>query len=255
MTNRWCSLTAALSVAMIAATACTQTAGGTAQPAPNLKPRPLTGSAITQVLLDDAALTGILNQSFERDTGVSAWSGGPEKLRHPFDSATPADCLGVAVLLDQRAYQSSSVKDVAGASWRHTGEAAKVQGVIEGVTTLPTAADAAALFTKFSAQWSRCDGTTLSLPAGEIGFTDKIADVRVANSVLAATVSIYSSYSELLGGPMPDARAIGVRGNCLVEVDAMFSSGHHPSDQGSGDINTSAVNIAHAMMDKVSGLS
>jgi len=50
---------------------------------------------------------------------------------------------------------------------------------------------------------------------------------------------------------VPLARALGVRGNCLVEVAVHFFGNSYPSDQGSGEINTSAVDIAHAMMDRL----
>lgn len=240
-----------LSIGLLA-TGCTVAIGGTAQPAPNLKPRPLTGQTVKQVLLDDAGLSKLLNQPFRADTDSPPWFGGKEDLRHPFDSASPADCVGVAVLMEKSAYRSADIKDAAGESWLQDGRPARVLSVLEGVVTLPTAADANALFAKFSAQWNHCDGATLTLPAGTITFSDTITDVRVANSVVAATVSIEEDYA---GGQLPDARAIGVRGNCLVEAEVTFYSSQSPSDQGSGDLHTSAIDIAHIMMEKVSASS
>jgi hypothetical protein len=46
-----------------------------------------------------------------------------------------------------------------------------------------------------------------------------------------------------------------VRDNCLVEVEVNFFNTSNPSHQESDDMNTSALDIAHAMMDKVSDLS
>jgi hypothetical protein len=40
----------------------------------------------------------------------------------------------------------------------------------------------------------------------------------------------------------------------IVSLVAFFGNSY-PSDEGSGDLNTSAVDIAHAMMEKVSALS
>jgi hypothetical protein len=236
----------------VLAAGCTVAIDGKARPAPNLAPRPLTGQTVQQVLLDDAALSRILQQPFKADAGTPPWSGGMDMLRHPFDSASPADCVGVAVLLEKSAYQSGNVKDVAGESWEQDGGPARVISVLEGVVALPTAAEAGALFAKFSAQWNHCDGATLTLPAGTITFSNRITDVRIADSVVAATVSIQA---DSYGDPMPDARAIGVRANCLAEVEVTFYSTPSPSDRGSGDPHTSAVEIAHAMMDKVSALS
>jgi hypothetical protein len=50
---------------------------------------------------------------------------------------------------------------------------------------------------------------------------------------------------------MPVARALGVRGDYLVEVAVRFFGNDDPPAQGSGDINTSAIDIAHAMMDRL----
>jgi hypothetical protein len=55
--------------------------------------------------------------------------------------------------------------------------------------------------------------------------------------------------------PTPQARAIGVRLNCLVEVEVVFFGGRRPSDPGSGNVDTSGVDVARALMDRVSALS
>jgi hypothetical protein len=237
------------------ATGCTDVIRGTARPARNLKPKPLTGQTIKQVLLDGPALSKILDQSFKPDASLPPWFGGPDKLRRAYSvSPSRTDCLGVIALEEKTTYRSTNIKDVAGESWWHDGGSAKVISVTEGIITFPTAADANALFTKFTAQWQQCDGVTTTLPGDKISFTDTISDVRVANSVLAATVSVKSDIGGG-GSGFPEARAIGVRVNCLVEVEISFYSSRRPSDQGSGDVNTSAIDIAHIMMDKISALS
>jgi hypothetical protein len=50
---------------------------------------------------------------------------------------------------------------------------------------------------------------------------------------------------------VPEARAIGVKGNCLVEVEVSFIPVSYPGDEGSADINTSAIDIACAIMDRL----
>lgn len=127
------------------------------------------------------------------------------------------------------------------------------EGGDEGVVALPSAAAADDLFARFSAQWKECDGTTLTVPASAFG-QRSITDVRVADSVVAATVSLRRGTHSILAS-VPQARAVGVRGNCVVEVAVTFFGITHPSDQGSADISTSAVDIAHAMMDRISELS
>ena len=54
---------------------------------------------------------------------------------------------------------------------------------------------------------------------------------------------------------VPEGRAISVRGNCLVEAEVDFFNPSNPSHQGTGDINTTPADIAHAMMDKIGALS
>ncbi len=242
---------ALLSVGLLAA-GCTVVVGGTARPAPNLRSRPLTGQTVKQVLLDDAALSKILDQSFKTDPRFPPRFGGPETLQDD-GSASPADCLGVALMLQRSVYQSANVKDVAVERSR-AARSVKVIGVKEGVVALPTAADAEALFAKFSQQWQKCDGTTLPLPGSAFKLAAKTTNVRVGNSVLVATVSMALTLPGSDSAAIPEGRAIGVQGNCLVEVQVDFFASN-PSHQGSGDINTSAADIAHAMMDKVSALS
>ncbi|WP_161807978.1 sensor domain-containing protein, partial [Mycobacterium intracellulare] len=55
--------------------------------------------------------------------------------------------------------------------------------------------------------------------------------------------------------PTPQARAIGIRSNCLVEVEVVFFGGRRSTDPGSANVNSSALDIARAMMDRVNALS
>jgi hypothetical protein len=233
---------------------CTATIDGRARPAPKLTPRPLTGQTIEQVLLHGRALSRILNQSFQIDARFPPQFGGPEALQAD-GSASAVDCLGVAMMLQQSVYQSTNVKDVAVETWRRAAKSVKVTSVKEGVVSLPTAADANSLFAKFSQQWQKCDGTTQPLPDSVFRFNAKTTNVQVANSVLAATVSFAFSLPSSDSAAIPAGRAIGVRDNCLVEVEVNFFNTSNPSHQESDDANTSALDIAHAMMDKVSDLS
>jgi hypothetical protein len=233
---------------------CTTVVGGKAQPAPRLTPRSLTGRTIKSVLLDDGALSQILNQPFKIDHRFPPRFGGPEALQD-YGSASPVDCLGVAVMLQQNVYQSTNLEHVAVETWWHAASSAQVTSVKEGVVSLPTAADATALFAKFSQQWQKCDGNTLPLSGSVFRLKARTTDVQVATSVGAATVSMEFASPTSDSGSIPAARAIGVRGNCLVEVEVDFFDPSNPPPQESGGINRSAVDIANAMMDRVSALS
>ena len=163
------------------------------------------------------------------------------------------------MMLQKSVYESAGVKDVAYESWWNNGDPAQVISVIEGVVTLPSAAQAEALFATFSNQWQQCNGTTTTEQNGPISTTNDISDVRVAdasNTVVAATNTASSVLPNMPAlQPTPQARAIGVRLNCLVEVAVVFFGERRPSDPGSAKVDTSAIDIAHVMMDKVSALS
>jgi hypothetical protein len=244
---------AVLSIGLLA-TACTVVTGGKAQAPPSLGARSLTGQTIRQVLLGDETLSRILEQPFTIDRRLPPRFGGPEALQD-LGSASPVDCLGVAEMLHQSVYDSGKVNDVAVENWRHAVMSAKLTGVKEGVVSLPTAADANALFSRFAQQWQRCDGQMLVLPDPVLRLKAKITNVQVAPSVLTGTVSIAFASSSSDTVSILAGRAIGVRGNCLVEVEVDFFNASSRSLQGSSITNATAFDIAQAMMDRVSALS
>jgi len=236
------------------ATACTVVTGGKAQSPPNLGPQSVTGQAIRQVLLGDDTLSRILQQRFIIDERLPSRFGGSEALRG-LGSAPPADCLGVAEMLRENVYPSGKVNDVAIENWRHAAMSANVTGVKEGAVSLPTAADANALFSRFAEQWQRCDGHALVLPDPIFRLKATITNTQVTPSVIAATVSTAFASADPGDGAIFAGRAIGVRGNCLVEVEVDDFNAPSGSPQRSGGANAAAVNVAQAMMDRVSALS
>ncbi len=256
------SLVAPLVAVMVCA-GCGSVVAGSGRPAPGLKPRPLTGQTVTQVLLNGDALSKLLGQTFIAKSELPPRFGGAEKLQPALGVISPLNCAGVTTMLEESAYGSGPVENVARETWWNFLEPVRVISVAEGVVALPTAAEATALFEKFSQQWASCDGTVVTIERASIivdrpktTFSDTISDVRAGDSVLAATVMVDT---QLAGsppsGPRPEARAIGVRGNCLVEAEVAFFRTQSPSDQGSADVKTSAIDVAHAMMGKVSALS
>lgn len=251
MRNHW-SVVVALLAALLA-TGCTTMVSGNVVPAPNLAPRPLTGSTIKQVLLDGAALSKLLNQPFQTVPPFPPLFGGSEKLTDRFESPASADCAGVVYMLQKTPYQSADVGTVADEFWRPDDSATEMSAVHEGVVSVPTAADANALFASFSAQWKQCDGKALNEPS-HLFVRDTIGDVRVMDSVVAATVELEPGPGSILAA-VPEARAVGVAGNCLVEVEVAFVGITYPSDQGSADVSTSAIKLAHVLMDRVRALS
>ena len=265
-------LAAALTMLTAVAVGCGGVVEGTAKPAPNLRPRPLAGESVTQVLLDGATLSRMLAQPFAARKPVEF--GGPDKLDQRDAVSSPPGCLGVTSMLNRSVYQpdqaaqsagAPQVKDVASESWWNNGEPAQVVTVLEGVVTFASAEQAQALFAQFSEQWQKCNGATTTEHAGPISTTNVVSDVRVtgpaesagpAGSIVTATntaTSVLPNMPPL--EPTPQGRALGVRLNCIVEVGVVFFGGRRPSDPGSANIETSAADVVRAMMDKVSALS
>jgi hypothetical protein len=239
---------ALLGIGLVAA-GCTVVTGGKAQIPSRLVSRSVTGPTIRQVLLGNRALSEILHQPFTIDPRLPPRFGGPETLQG-LGSDSPTRCLGAAEMLHQSVYQSSKVNDVALETWRHATRSTELTSVKEGVVSFPTVADADALFSRFSQQWPKCDGQELLLPDPVLRLKARISNVEVAPVVLAATVSI-----TFAGASIPAGRAIGVRDNCLVEVEVDYFNASTRSLDESGTVEATAVRIATIMMDNVSELS
>jgi PknH-like extracellular domain len=239
---------ALLSIGLVAG-GCTLVTGGKAQIPPRFIPRSVTGPTIAHVLVGDNTLSRILNQPFTIDARIPPRFGGPETLQG-FGSDSPGACLGVAEMLHQSVYQSGKVNDVAVEAWRHAARSTELTGVKEGVVSLATPADANALFSRFSQQWQRCDGQELPLPDPVLRLTARISSVQVAPHVLAATLSI-----TFAGASIPAGRAVGVRDNCLVEVEVDYFNASTASVQELSTIKATSVRIAQIMMNKVSKLN
>jgi hypothetical protein len=236
---------------VLLASGCTSVVAGTARPAAGLKPRPLAGQTVAQVLLDDATLSKLLGQPLVTDPDFPPRFGGFEQLQDD-EPAVPADCLGAAVMLEKGVYRATDVRDVAVESWMHGTWLVKVMSVKEGVVSFRTAADAAGLFAKLRQQWQKCNGTTLVWPRSAIKLRAAITDVRDADSVVAASVSRELTLPGAPSAAIVQGRAVGTRGNCIVEVAVDLFPPSNPAVQGTGDIGTSAVDIARVMMDRIS---
>ncbi len=246
------SATALILVAALAV-GCGAVVGGMAKPAPNLKPRPLTGESIKQVPLDDVAVSRMLGQPFVARQPPEF--GGPDKLYQSDSQVSPVvwesrRCCRKASTCPPMSKMSRTSRG------GNNGDPAQVISVMEGVVTLPTAAQAEALFAKFSQRWQQCNGATTTEYNGPISTTNAVSDIRTTNTVVAATNTATSTLPDMPAlRPTPQARASGVQLNCLVEAEVAFFGDRRPSDPGSANLDTSGVHIAHAMMAKVSALS
>lgn len=225
----------------------------------------VTGAAVKQILLDGTELTKLLDQPFEEAPGSPVYGGFDEMD----GSSPPGDCIGVVDVAPQSVYLSADVQTYVRETWAAAEPGhgdlkplgskplgSKVMFVKEAVVTLPSAADARALFTKFSEQWKRCDGQAVNqgpptrdadspphLPGTEMHITD----FRATDTVLAASIVLDRNPKA------PDTRALGVQGNCLIGVLIAFTGVENAT--GAGDPNSSSTDAVRAMMDKASELS
>lgn len=244
MKSSWRSL--AVLIAVLLASGCTETTSGTATLAPIAGHVP----AIKRALFDGTALARLLGQPFQPYPHYSEF-GGLDKLGSNWDNGQPADCIGVVHLMQRVTYGSAPIQETAGEMWVHKGDSVKVDSVQQGIVALRTEADANALFAEFTAQWQKCNGTTLMVEPIDVWGSDAISDVRVADSVVAATVSMGSGPQGGLNA-IPTARALGVKGPYLVEVTVEFIPIYTAADEGNADIKTTAIGLTHALMDKLS---
>lgn len=248
MTNR--SAAVALSAVVMLTAGCTATTGGKAGPAPGSA---LTDPIIKRAMVDGETLARMLGQPFEADPKSPTVGSGAEKLDSEWESAQPHDCVGVVHMLQRGPYGSAPIQRTASETWLQKGKSVTVAAVDEGIVELSTEADANALFAKFATQWQQCDGITLTTSRPDIYGLDAISGVHVTDSVVAAAVSLGSGPHSVLSAA-PVGRALGVRRNFLVEVAVDFVPNTYPGYVGTGDINTSATDIAHAIMDRLSTL-
>lgn len=251
VTMRTVKLAAAVLAVAAAAVGCDAVVGGTAKPAPNQLPHPLIGETVRQVPLDAATLSKLLARRFQAISQFPPVFGGAEILDDAYPDVSPTECLGVIYMTQKSVYQSAGVKNIATQLWQQEGDPATAADIAEGVIALPTRADANALFATFNDQWRHCDGKTVSVPSSSF-VENVVTNVRVADSVAAANVSKNPDAQSILHA-VPEVRALGVRGNCLVEVEVAYVGTSALSDP--SPAQTEAVTIAHALMDKVSALS
>lgn len=247
------SSAAALLVGLMLLTGCSVVVDGAGVPGPNLAPRLLSADEIADVLPTASDLEDLLGEAFAPDGSMR--SGGLDGMSDGLDGedkATPHECVGATTVMQRSTYQDSEVTDTVEQQWDPAPSTGEVLAVDTGVVALRSVADANQLFAEFTDQWQDCEGQTVTLVVESVrgGYlTDKITDVRVANSVLAATIEFGHT---LDSSTSRTARAIGVRGNCLVESEVAFYTNAIGE---SADPESSAIDIARFMLEKVSELN
>lgn len=246
--------TAAVAAALaLLVSGCTTVVPGTVRPAPGLAPTPVTGMAVRQVLLDDAELSKLAGRPFHSDPNLPPRFGGLDELPDAWESAAPQDCVGAAVGGQRSVYSSAGVRDAAHEFWDSSSAGdSSLTGVGEAVIALDSAAEAESLFEKFAQQWGGCDGVVVTRDDDEDSETSgEITDVSAEDAMLVATVR--TTVDGEAG--LRVSRALAVRVNCVVDVDVFWFAEEDDYSGAPPAGDTTAADLARAMLDKVRGLS
>jgi hypothetical protein len=203
--------------------------------------RPSTAIPLGQFLPDAAELSatlgtganGFMGQLVQGDAGMLLQSVSDAQV-------TPPDCVSAAYRLQKIAYDGARVQSVASTSW--TGGdfgAAPVSGFF-GVVQLPSVANAQTFFATVTDEWRRCNGQGVALrqPAPGADELSRITDVAFDRRVVSASVLHAAG-----GSGSPTFRALGVAGDCIVDVeiiDPRAAGGAQP-----------AVDVSQLMLDKI----
>lgn len=119
-------------------------------------------------------------------------------------------------------------------------------GVWTSALAFDNTESATSAFDNSTTNWASCDGTFVTVyqptppDSSELRLTASITEVRAEDELLSATVPLNLNGS----GAQVFARALGIRGNCIVETTVMYTTGTGPE----------AVEIARHMMDTISDL-
>lgn len=252
MTSRAGTIAAGAVAVVLLASGCTTVVSGTVRPAPGLAPTPVSGMAVRQVLLDDSELSKLTGQPFRSDPSIPPRFGGLDELPDAWESADPQDCVGAAVGGQRSVYSAARVRDAAHEFWDSSSDDSPLTGVGEAVIALDSAADADALFEKFAQQWGSCDGVVVTRDSGtDSEASGEITDVANQDAVMVATVR--TSVDGEAG--LRVSRALAARVNCVVDVDVFWfvEDDDHSGAPPAGD--STAADLARAMLDKVRNLS
>jgi hypothetical protein len=169
--------------------------------------------------------------------------GGADMLLNSVGEAdaNPADCVSAAYRLQRSVYDHSPVQSVATNSWAGGGfDGPPVSGFF-GVVQMTSAGAAQQFFATTSDQWRRCNGQTLARhEAGQGGDElSRIAGVSFDRQVVSASV-LHSSAG---AGSPTGMRAVGLAGDCIVEVEL--------TDPRAAGNAHGAVGVADLILDKI----
>ncbi|BDX31391.1 sensor domain-containing protein [Mycobacterium antarcticum] len=232
---RW--LAGGLSIVLLLA-GCAQTVEGAARAA----------TTATKLLPSEDEITSAA-QSPLSTFGFQPFSGGVEILPDGYRTdadASPISCAAVTDTAPRIVYEPLPVLEAARQSYFNWDEGVDTSGADVAVVRLATSEAAIATFDTFAAQWQQCSGTTVVKHVGESVIDADLSDVAIRDSVVSATVRT----TQRPNAPASRyERALGVRGDALVEVSLAITS----TGEGQADPQAAAVRIVESILAKTGG--
>ncbi len=238
----------ALAVGCLLLAGCTNVTDGAVTAAKGLQLGPISGATLQKVLPTETELANVLGESIPADADEPLFEGTLSDMADGLATeadASPHDCVGVIAELQRSVYQDTKVSEFATARWRQpSGSSSDLTRVVTAVVAFPTTSDANDAFDAFAKQWQKCDGTLVKIPFESDYFGDDISNVENEDGVVSADYEVTRATNSIA---WPNLRAIGVRANCLVEVEVTFYDGSAAPSEFKG----SAIAVARSMMDRI----
>jgi PknH-like extracellular domain len=227
---------------------CTKVADGSAIAARGLQLGPLSGADLEKILPTESELAKVLGESIPPDPDKPQVKGDLSDMADGLateSDASPHKCVGVIAELQRSIYQDTKMTEFASARWREpSGSTSDLTRVITAVVAFPSTSDANDAFDDFAKQWKSCDGTLVKIPIASDYFGDDISNVQNEDAVMSADIEVTRSSNSIR---WPNLRAIGVRANCLVEVELTFFGGAAAPTK----FRDTAIAVTRSMMDRI----
>jgi hypothetical protein len=202
---------------------------------PNVtKTRAPVDDSLAAILPDSAQWSAALGYRV-RDEGWTNHVAGPDRLlmQDGLGQWSGRECIGVVLPALKSVYGWAPVNAFIGTM---------VSDVTADAIQFASAADAQALFAKFTDQWRQCQGKTVVQRNTNDTYIQDIATVAATDTVLSAAKVGQVPPNQ----PMPAERALGVAASCIIEVEAQGNP--QPANAPVGD--NLAVSLVKLMQSK-----
>jgi PknH-like extracellular domain len=214
VTSRRSSHAAFLAVALL--TGCTQAVAGS----------PTKSDAALGILPTESEISAAVDSPLST-FGFEPFVGGVEILPDGYrtdSDAEPIACVAVTDTAPRIVYEPLPVLEAARLSFFNWDPGVATSGADAAAVRMSTGDGARAAFDEFAGRWRQCDGSTVVkyLPGVTGADVDaRVQDVEVDGPVMSATVNTGDRAGD---DTARYERAIGVRGDTIVEVSLAISS-------------------------------